>query len=87
MIAAVVVGSLLGTNVLPHCPPPPVAWHGGQTGCRRFLRRRDSLCLVLATADATGRPTSSPVYFANAAYRRAWGASRSGAAGSACGVS
>jgi nitroimidazol reductase NimA-like FMN-containing flavoprotein (pyridoxamine 5'-phosphate oxidase superfamily) len=30
----------------------------------------DSLYMVLATADATGRPWSSPVYFANDGYTR-----------------
>ncbi len=33
---------------------------------RRIIQ--DSLYMVLATADETGRPWSSPVYFANAGY-------------------
>jgi Pyridoxamine 5'-phosphate oxidase len=35
---------------------------------RRIIQ--DSLYMVLGTADATGRPWPSPVYFANAGYTR-----------------
>jgi len=35
---------------------------------RRMIQ--DSLYMVLATADETGRPWSSPVYSANAGYTR-----------------
>ncbi|HEY2673348.1 MAG TPA: pyridoxamine 5'-phosphate oxidase family protein [Rugosimonospora sp.] len=38
-----------------------------------------SLYMVLATADATGRPWSSPVYFANAGYTRFYWVSSPGA--------